>query len=510
MTGREGYVKTGGEATKSRQVTVNIIVAISAAIAWRLYIGQQTLDDAYITYRYARNLATGLGFVYNPGEYVLGTTTPLTAVLLALGYLLYPDIPAAALSLGIAADTGAMLLLFVLARQQSTSNLVAICTTILYGFSWFCVRITNGGMESALFTFWVLLAIWSACTRRYGLASVVAAIATLIRPEGILVALSCLTGELIDSRRIPWRSALVYGALMLPWLIFAVVYFGSPIPHSVQSKAATFAIPPLQAIKSLIGYLTEAIIPFMAGHSDALIRWMFAALLLVLFGSGAYSILKRQLKFAPFWLFPSLYLVLYGLANPPVWEWYVVPLYPFAAFAVIFGLDQFTHGIERRLPARVPVRLPVLSIMIALTVVSSLLTFNTDHLLGRENAYRALANDWAPSILPGQQVAAAEIGTLGFYLPHAAILDTQGLVSPVSIQHQRQLMANGSFINGSIPQSLIVQEHPGLIIAPEISMRYSLLQDDWFTTNYRQVDEYPSRIWGSNDILVYQHMDQTP
>jgi len=37
------------------------------------------LDDAYITFRYAQNLAAGLGFVYNAGERVLGTTTPLCA-----------------------------------------------------------------------------------------------------------------------------------------------------------------------------------------------------------------------------------------------------------------------------------------------------------------------------------------------------------------------------------------------------------------------------------------------
>jgi hypothetical protein len=42
-------------------------------------------DDAFITYRYARNLATGRGFVYNEGERVLGTTTPLYAMILAAG-----------------------------------------------------------------------------------------------------------------------------------------------------------------------------------------------------------------------------------------------------------------------------------------------------------------------------------------------------------------------------------------------------------------------------------------
>ncbi|MDP6777925.1 MAG: hypothetical protein QGI83_14300, partial [Candidatus Latescibacteria bacterium] len=43
------------------------------------------MDDPYITYRYARNIAEGHGFIYNPGESVLGTTAPLYALILALG-----------------------------------------------------------------------------------------------------------------------------------------------------------------------------------------------------------------------------------------------------------------------------------------------------------------------------------------------------------------------------------------------------------------------------------------
>jgi hypothetical protein len=53
------------------------------AIALRLIPGARTVDDAFITFRYAQNLIAGNGLVYNPGEWVLGTTTPLYAVLLA-------------------------------------------------------------------------------------------------------------------------------------------------------------------------------------------------------------------------------------------------------------------------------------------------------------------------------------------------------------------------------------------------------------------------------------------
>ena len=39
-------------------------------------------DDAFITYRYAENLARGHGLVYNPGEAVLGTSAPGYAAVL--------------------------------------------------------------------------------------------------------------------------------------------------------------------------------------------------------------------------------------------------------------------------------------------------------------------------------------------------------------------------------------------------------------------------------------------
>src|SRR5438876_10996023 len=65
-----------------------LIVPLAIALLARLLTGPRAIDDAYITFRYARNLAEGLGLVYNPGEWVLGTTAPLWAVFLAGGYKL--------------------------------------------------------------------------------------------------------------------------------------------------------------------------------------------------------------------------------------------------------------------------------------------------------------------------------------------------------------------------------------------------------------------------------------
>ena len=71
------------------RVALAIVAAVGGSVwLWFALSTRIALEDAFITFRYARNIAQGLGFVYNPGERVLGTTTPLQTLLLAgLGFL---------------------------------------------------------------------------------------------------------------------------------------------------------------------------------------------------------------------------------------------------------------------------------------------------------------------------------------------------------------------------------------------------------------------------------------
>src|SRR5438552_142444 len=63
--------------------------AIFAIISYRLRL--YTLDDAFISLRYARNLAKGHGIVFNAGERVEGYTNFLWVVILAAPFLLRVD-----------------------------------------------------------------------------------------------------------------------------------------------------------------------------------------------------------------------------------------------------------------------------------------------------------------------------------------------------------------------------------------------------------------------------------
>ena len=92
------------------------------ALAARLIPGPRTIDDSFITFRYARNLLAGSGFTYNPGQpAVLGTTTPLYTLLMAgLGALsggVNAPFPELALVVNTLADAATCLLLAWLGRR---------------------------------------------------------------------------------------------------------------------------------------------------------------------------------------------------------------------------------------------------------------------------------------------------------------------------------------------------------------------------------------------------------
>ena len=61
------------------------------------------LDDAWIHLHFARNLAEGAGFAYNPGEPVAGSTAPLWTLLLGAGALVAVPSVAMVKTLGVAA-----------------------------------------------------------------------------------------------------------------------------------------------------------------------------------------------------------------------------------------------------------------------------------------------------------------------------------------------------------------------------------------------------------------------
>ncbi len=223
-------------------------------LGWLASVGWFITDDAFISFRYARNLLEGHGLVFNRGEYVEGYTNFLWVIELAAiwGLLgIRPEVAAQWLSVIYTVGTVAVMLWWV-ARLPALRHrwLVAwMAMGVVCSSATFAVWTSGGGLETRQFTFFVLGAV--AClsvfgTRRWGLvaASLSLAAAGLTRPEGLLVA-ACCVGWFVVQRALRDRTLDWRGTLALAGPVAVVIgghflaryrYYGEWLPNTYYAK----------------------------------------------------------------------------------------------------------------------------------------------------------------------------------------------------------------------------------------------------------------------------------
>lgn len=302
-----------------------IVVALAGGIVnygFRSYV----FDDAYITYRYAQNLAQGNGLVFNPGERVLGTSSPLYALL--LGVLGATGVPVDVLS-GVvfcAALAGVALLGGALLRQlgfPGAALLFAAATVSGFGV----VRLYFG-IETPLYTLVLLLALAALSRGRDALAGGLAGVAFLLRHDAALFALALFAWLAWQRRRVPLRAACAAALVVAPWLLFAQLYYGSILPNTLAAKTGELELADYllraggeQARRSFLHL--EHYGPLQVP------RLLTRLLVLGLFGA-LFAGTRRVVARAPWALlllvFPVLLWLGYGLIGPPVEHaWYLLP-----------------------------------------------------------------------------------------------------------------------------------------------------------------------------------------
>ncbi|HEV2105490.1 MAG TPA: hypothetical protein VGU27_07125, partial [Candidatus Eisenbacteria bacterium] len=133
------------------------LAAAAAAFAWAAWrMRGFTVDDAYITLRYARHVAAGLGPVWNAGSRDEGYTSPLWMLLLVPPHLLHLDALAAAKAMGVATTLATA---WVLARWRPGG--AAPADALAAAALWLALPATAvhaiSGMETALAALFVTL-----------------------------------------------------------------------------------------------------------------------------------------------------------------------------------------------------------------------------------------------------------------------------------------------------------------------------------------------------------------
>lgn len=169
------------------------------------------LDDAYIHFQYAHQIAAGQPYVYNPGlPPTSGATSFLYPYLLAAGDLLGLrglNLGEWALGIGVAALALAAWLVYRIVRLAAPNWLAAIFVAAFVLDGWVSWHFMSG-METGLAVLFVLLALYAVLERRLRLGVAALTLLALIRPEGgLLATLAAATLLLQAMREVPVKGA---------------------------------------------------------------------------------------------------------------------------------------------------------------------------------------------------------------------------------------------------------------------------------------------------------------
>lgn len=498
------------------------------AFLTRLLPGPRTIDDSFITFRYARNLLAGQGFVFNPGEAVLGTTTPLYTLLMAgLGALfggIQADFPTIALFVNAVADAFTCLLLWEIGKRLRMER-AGFLAGLLWAAAAYSVTFAIGGLETSLYVLLLTASAWAFLAGKRKLTALLGALALLTRPDALILLGPLVLGRLMQMGRelrkkpqpSPVASYMLEMALfvlpVLAWYGFAWLTFGSPFPHSVTAKLAAYRLEPNAALIRLVQHYAT---PFLHHNLTGAALGVGLGLFFCPF---LYAIGARQAWKAIGWLslpltlYPWLYLITFAIPNPLIFRWYLTPPLPLYFLFLLAGLDEL---LQRLLKSRLGGWRPrlALSLVLVFSLVPLLSEWRLmlDHGPARpapemafiklELLYRQAAGKIAPQMDENTLLAAGDVGVLGFYTP-ARILDTVGLNSPVSTRYY-PLPPEDYVINYAIPAELILAEMPDWVVILEVYGRRTLLPNPEFQAAYRLFDTLPTDIYGSEGMLIFQ------
>ena len=262
---------TGTENTRRswRLACWGLVAAALLYGAWHAWGVRWMCDDAYISVRYAGNLADGHGLIFNPGapeERVEGFSNPSWTLLLALGlWMGVPEVVQGGVGaqrwgiemyaalLGMACWVGLEVLLLLWSRRMGRAAgvamlpLAAVAMALHHHWATLCLS----GLETGLFTLLLTAMAWRTATAaksaHFVPLGVLAAVAALTRPDGAILAVVAAAWSLVMTLRAGAGGALrrafpCYAipalGIFLPLWVWKWSYYGSPVPNTALAKSA--------------------------------------------------------------------------------------------------------------------------------------------------------------------------------------------------------------------------------------------------------------------------------
>jgi hypothetical protein len=417
------------------------------------------MDDVFIYLRVSRNIAEGIGPVFNAGDAHFPVTSPLWVFLLAICHKLFGFIDLVVLSkmLYVIFLALASWLAFLVFRDRA--GFWAALTPLPIFFNYITLSSTGGEIALAYFSIFGIL--WAYFKKKnLLLTGLFAAAAYLSRGELALLTIPIGIHYLFIASKEKWelkKIAAGLGKMVLGFLVVALIW------HAYYAIQFDGLFPNTLKTKIVQGKSGMWNLYYRYGriHTLSILDGHYYLLFFLVFGLYYYCFPLLSLL-----LFTVMHYYAYQFLIVPHYHWYyydfylIIPLFIFLGIAGFFyflgphikKLKWFAQSEQKklkpiRIASEVVIALFVLIALLVTTHLDRLGDYRTDQ---RKDRYMRVVDWMKPRMGKGDVVLAHEIGILGYYLDQAIIRDLNGIASPdVTVENINDL---GYFVTAYSPR----------------------------------------------------------
>ena len=325
------------------------------------------VDDSFITFRYAQNLADGNGLVFNIGERFYGSTAMGFAALLGFSTVLihkiqsalglFPWLPLPHIAVLISALSHWLIWFswyrIMVFQRFSLARWVGGLAIAFYYFNVSYTKITPGHETYTYFALLIFAAYLVFYTQAYLSAGVVLAASLMMRPDALLFAglVFFLVGvdhfllqrQTVSNLGRKIALPVSFGVLAVAWEIFLKIYFGSWLPETLRAKKAQVVIgafPTFTFERFTVSMQERGNPGFYPTLGIALILFVGLLMLKKFRDLGRTQEKKRLVLLAVLWLLHGVGLAAaYILFSVSYWAWYEIPIYYSLVGLIITGFS---------------------------------------------------------------------------------------------------------------------------------------------------------------------------
>jgi hypothetical protein len=321
----------------------------------------------------------------------------------------------------------------------------------------------------------VLGGLWAYDRSRFGLTAGALALATMVRPDGVLAAFVLGFYHLVRRRPIPWRAVWFYGSVVGLFYGSLWLYFGTPLPVTLQAKQQ-------QAQLAASVTFGPGFVELVRQYGRQPLFWLHGMLALV----GLGWVVARAHHWWPLLLWSAVYFLTFSLLGVSRYAWYYAPLVPAFVVMVAEGATTLIRSVARtKLPRLLTAGLAGTLMLALLAPLIDSTVWIGWHADPRLEVYGQVGR-WLKAHTPLQSsVGALEVGIIGYY-SQRRMIDFAGLIQPDVAQ---QLTAATTY-QDSAAWAIRTYE-PDYVVLHQNAFS-ELSASDWFQASYLPLHDYTS------------------